>query len=143
MGEADGAQIVRDLGLFQRAAVERDGARLVAARRGETAMQPPEIRENGRSDGFAQRVGRASERRAGLRQIVLQEPRFGQHGAKGELVGPRQRSGAQGLLQDLGGLGAAPALECRLCAGHHPLKRDAQHERQYTPRALKLRRWLR
>ena len=106
-------------------------------------MQPPEIRENARRDGLAQRIGRAPERRAGLGQIILQEPRFGQNGAKGELVGPRLRSGAQGLLKDLGSLGAAPALECRLCAGHHPLKRDAQHERQYTPRALKLRRRLR
>ena len=143
MRQADGAEVVGDLGLFQRAAVQRDGARLVAARRGETAVQPPEIRQNGRRDDFAQRVRRASERRARLRQIVLQEPCFRQDGTKRELVGPRQRGRAEGLLKDLGSLGAAPALECRLCTGHHPLKRDAQHERQYTPRALKLRRWLR
>ncbi len=43
--EADGARVVRHLGLLQRAAVQRDGARLIAARRREAAVQPPERRE--------------------------------------------------------------------------------------------------
>ena len=45
MGEADGARIVRQFGLLQRAAVERDRARLIAARRREAAMQPPQCRQ--------------------------------------------------------------------------------------------------
>jgi len=90
VGKTDGAEIVRDFGLFQRPSLEGDGARLIAARRREPAMQPPEVRKNGWSDRFTQRVRRASERRAGLGQVVLQQPRFGQDGTKRELVGPRQ-----------------------------------------------------
>ena len=44
VGEADGARVVRDLGLLQGAVVQRDGARLFAARKGDAAVQPPEIR---------------------------------------------------------------------------------------------------
>ena len=47
VGEADGARVVRDLGLLQRAAVQRDGARLIAARRREAAVQPPERARGG------------------------------------------------------------------------------------------------
>ena len=43
MREADGARVVRDLRLLQRAVVQRDGARLFAARKGDAAVQPPQI----------------------------------------------------------------------------------------------------
>ena len=45
---------------------------------------------------------------------------------------PRSTAEVLGLY----GLDPSPALECRLCAGDDPLKRDAQHDRQYTPRRL-------
>ncbi len=42
VSETDGARVVCDLGLLERAAVQRDGARLIAARRGEPPMQAPQ-----------------------------------------------------------------------------------------------------
>jgi hypothetical protein len=41
VGETDGSRIVRDLGLLQGAVVQRNGARLLAAREGDAAMQAP------------------------------------------------------------------------------------------------------
>ena len=76
--EADRARVVRLLGVPQRPAVQRDGARLLAARRGDAPVQPPEVREQDGGDGFAQRVGRAAERGARLIDVVLQQPRFGE-----------------------------------------------------------------
>ena len=48
VGEADGARIVRQLRLLQRAAVQRDGARLFAARKRDASVQPPQRREPAR-----------------------------------------------------------------------------------------------
>src|SRR5439155_20918354 len=41
----DAARIVRGFRLLQRAAVHRDRARLIAARRGEASVQPPQRRQ--------------------------------------------------------------------------------------------------
>ena len=54
VGEADGARVVRGLRVLQRAAVQRDGARLIAARRREPAVQPPE-RGQAAADGTVSR----------------------------------------------------------------------------------------
>src|SRR6185369_15049434 len=54
MREADGARLVGAFGLLQRAALEGDGPRLVAARPGEAAVQPPERREAAGGDGLAE-----------------------------------------------------------------------------------------
>ena len=48
VGEADGARIVRELGVLQRAGVQGDGARLFAAREGDPAVQSPERRRAAR-----------------------------------------------------------------------------------------------
>ena len=41
----DGARVVRELSLLERPAVERDGSGLIAARRCETPVQPPQGRQ--------------------------------------------------------------------------------------------------
>ena len=43
VGEPDGARVVRDLGLLQRAVVQRDRPRLLAARKRDPAVQAPQI----------------------------------------------------------------------------------------------------
>ena len=67
VGQADGARVVRDLRLLERAAVKGDGARLFPARVGHAAVQPPQRREQDRRNGFAQCVRCAAEGGAGLR----------------------------------------------------------------------------
>ena len=95
-------------------------------------MEAPEVRERGRRDRFADGVWGAAERGAGLREVVLQEPRLSQHDTQREFVFARERRGSQRLLEGLRGLGAAAALERGLCARHDPLERHAHHGRQYT-----------
>ena len=62
VGEADAARVVRGLRVLQRAPVQRDGARLIAARRRQAAVQPPQRRDAPGADGVAEGVGRAAER---------------------------------------------------------------------------------
>ena len=95
VGEPDGARVVRGLGLLQRAAVHGDRARLVAAGRGQPAVQPPQRRQPARRDGVAEGVGRAAERGRRLVEVVLQQPRLGERGADGELVVARQAARAE------------------------------------------------
>ena len=90
MGEADGARVVRGLGVLQPSAVERDRARLIAARGGEPPVQAPERREPRGGNRVAERVRRSAERRRGLIEIVLQQPGFGERRPDGELVLARQ-----------------------------------------------------
>ena len=59
---------------------------------------------------LAKRVGRAAERRGGLVEIVLQQPRFGERGANRELVFAGQRTAKQ-WREQLGGLSSAAALQ--------------------------------
>ena len=67
VGEADGARVVRDLGLLQGAAVQGDGARLFAARERDAAVQAPQIREQDR--GHAARAGCRASGRARFRPV--------------------------------------------------------------------------
>ena len=84
--EADGARIVRDLRLFQGAVVQRDRARLLAAGKGDAAVQSPEIRVQHLRQVFAKRIRRSAKHRSGLCKIPLQEVRFSQHDPNTELV---------------------------------------------------------
>ena len=97
--------------LLQRAAMERDGARLVAARRGQTAVEPPERRETACRHSVAKSVRGPAKRGRGLIEIVLQQPGFGEHRPRGELVVARQCGRAQGRAENLHGFGAAAAFE--------------------------------
>src|SRR5258707_1599557 len=62
VGKTDGAGVVRNLRLFERAAMERDSAGLVPTQRRQASMQAPERRETARGGGIGQRVGRAADR---------------------------------------------------------------------------------
>ena len=132
VGEAGCPQVVRDFRLLQRPAVQRDRPRLIAARRRQPSMKTPQMRQRGRRDRFADAVRGTAKRRAGLREVVLQEPRLGENDAQREFVLARKRRGSQRLLEGLRGLGAAAPLERGLCARHDPLERHAHHGRQYT-----------
>src|SRR6185503_1466543 len=76
MRQTNGARIVRQLRMLQRARMEGDGARLFAARVCDAAMQSPQGGEQRITDGLAQRIGRTSKRRRRLRQVILKEPCF-------------------------------------------------------------------
>ena len=127
VGEADRARVVRDLGLLERAAVMRDGARLIAAGGGDAAVQPPERRQAAGWERLAERVGRPAERRAGLIEIVLQQPRLGQHRSHGELVVARQRRRAQRGCEHLRGVRPAAAIERGAGAREQRLQRWGGH----------------
>ena len=81
--QADRSRIVRDLRLFQRAAMQRDRTRLIAARRSHPPVQAPQSGQPAGRHGLAERVGRAAKRRGRLVEIVLKQPRFGERGAHG------------------------------------------------------------
>src|SRR5437899_12656602 len=76
--EADRARVVGHLGLFQRAAVERDRAGLVAARGGYAAVKAPEGRQPAGPNRLAAGVSRAAVRGTCLVDVVLHEPRSGE-----------------------------------------------------------------
>ena len=93
VGQPDGAQVVRVLGVLQRLQVQRDGARLIAARRGHAAVEPPEIRQDRPAGSPTHEANPAGgPAGAGLREVVLQEPGLGQQHAKRQLILTRQRA---------------------------------------------------
>ena len=133
VGEADGARVVRDLGLLQRAVVQRDGARLLAAGEGDAAVQPPEIGVQDRRQVLADGVWRAAEDGSGLCKIALQEVRFSQHDADAEFVVARQRGRrAQQRREQFDRGGGLAALERGAGAGNHRLKSGVGHRGEYT-----------
>ena len=109
--EPDAARVVCDLRLFQGTAVQGDGAGLIAARGSEPSVQAPQGGESPRRDGVAEGIGRASQRRRCLIEIVLEQRRFGEHRAERELVLPRQRRRSQRGREHLRSCGTAAAFE--------------------------------
>ena len=71
MGEADGAGVMRNLGLLERPVVQRNGARLLTAGKGDAAVQPPEIGMQHLRQGFTNRVWGAAQHSSGLCKIPL------------------------------------------------------------------------
>ena len=98
-------------------------------------MQPPQRGEPARRNGVAKRVGRAAQRARGLVEIVLQQPRFGEHRADGELVVARQRR-AQRRREHLRRFGAAAALERRAGARQQRLQGRRRHAASINERGL-------
>src|SRR4029434_8409138 len=84
MRKADGARIVRQLGMFQRTCMKGDGARLLSARVRDAAMQSPQCGEQRITDRFAQRIWWTSNRRRSLCEVVLKQPGFGERSANGD-----------------------------------------------------------
>jgi hypothetical protein len=130
MGQADGARIVGDFRLLQGAVVERDRSRLLAAGKCDAAVEAPEIRVQGLRQVLAQGIRGAAKDRSGLCKIPLQEVRFSQHDANGELVflGER-RGGPEKRTQKLDGDGGLPAFECGARPADYGLKSGVGHER--------------
>src|SRR5690606_22164227 len=134
VGETDRAEIVGRLRMPQCASVQRDGARLVAAHMGDAPVQTPQIRERGAGDVLvAERVRGAAERGAGLGQVVLEEPGFGEQHAQREFVLAAQAGRSQRRLENLRRLGAVAPFERRLRPGEERLEGAADHGGQYTP----------
>ena len=62
--EADRAGVVRELGMLERARVQRDGARLFAARERDATVQPPRVRQARVRDLSRKGVGRPAKAEA-------------------------------------------------------------------------------
>src|SRR4029453_6726486 len=95
MRKTNGARIVRQLGVLQRARMEGDGARLLTARVCDAAMQSPQCGEQCVTDRLAQRVGWTSNRGRSLREGVLKQPCFSERRANGGFLLSRHRAGGE------------------------------------------------
>ena len=129
--EADCFRVVRLLRVPQGAAEQRDGARLVAFRKRDAAVKPPQCREQ-RGRKILARVGRPPERRRRLRDVVAHQPGFGERAAKPELVFVLDAGRLQRLREDADCVGMAAALEGRSRPRQRRLKGDGDHGREYT-----------
>src|SRR5690349_80911 len=131
VGETNGARVVGELRVFQRPHVQRNRARLFAAGKGQTAVQAPEGCQAGVGEWFADGVRRASQRRRGLRQVVLQQPGGGQPRPNGRLVVFVEGAGAQQRREQLRGFGAAPTVEGDVRAAEGRLRGTSGHPGGY------------
>src|SRR6187397_1391760 len=118
--------------MLQRAGMKGDGARLLAARVSDAAMQSPQCGEQRVTNRLAQRVRWTSKRRCSLRQVVLKQPCFGERSANGDFVLSRQGAGSQHRRQELNRIGAASSFERRLGSREDSVKRDRCHRQEYT-----------
>jgi hypothetical protein len=114
--------------LLQGAALEGDRARLIAARIGDAAMEPPQRREQNGWQRLAERVRRPAEGRLGLSDVTLQEQGLAQGGADGQFVEPLQGRFEQRPKEVGSGLGL-PALHVRSGPGHDRLEWRTDHRR--------------
>ena len=130
--EADGFGIVRLLGVTQRAAEQRDRARLVAFGKRDAAVKPPECREQRGRKIVARRVGRPAERGRRLRDVVAHQPGFGERASQAELVLVFEPRRLQRLREHADRVGMTAALQCRSRARQRRLKGDGDHRREYT-----------
>ena len=131
VGESDRARVVRELGVLQGARVQRDRARLFAARKRQAAVQAPERREARVGERLAHGVRRAAERRGGLAQVVLEQPGRGERRAHRGFVVFVQRAGAEQRRQQLRGFDAAAAIEGDVRPAERRLRRSSSHAGGY------------
>ena len=130
--EADGARVVRELGLLQRAAVERDRARLVAAARRQPAVQPPQRRQPRGRDPLAEHVRRPAEHGRRLLHVVPEQPGLGHRASRSELVLAAQRRERERLREPFDRLRASAALERGRGACHQWLQGLGGHGESIT-----------
>ena len=86
MGEADRFGVVRLLGVAQRAAEQRDRARLIAFGKGDAPVKAPQRGEQRGRQIVARRVRRTSQRRRRLDEVVAHQPRFGERASQADFV---------------------------------------------------------
>lgn len=137
MRKANGARIVRQFGMLQRAGMEGDGARLLTARIGDAAMQSPQGGEQRITNRLTQRVGWTSKSSRSLCEIILEQPCFSERRANGDFVLSRQRAGTQHRRKELNCVGAAATLERRLGTRQDAMNRDRCHGQEYTKYAAR------
>ncbi len=130
--EPDGLRIVRELSLFECAAVKCNCARLVATRKSNSPVKSPERGERRGRDRIAQRIGGAAEDRTRLVHIVAHEAGFRHCAAECQLVVSSQRGRAKSLFEDGGRLGGTSAFKGGARLRESGLKCDAHHGPKYT-----------
>ncbi len=118
--------------MAQRAAEQRDRARLVAFGKRDAAVQPPQCREQRGRKIVARRVGRPAERRGRLRDVVGHQPGLGERASQADFVFVLDAGRLQRLREDADRVGMAAALEGRSRARQRRLKGDGDHGREYT-----------
>ena len=111
VGESDRARLVGELGVLERTRVQRDRAGLLTARKRDAPVQAPEHRELGVGNPLAQGIRGTPERRRGLDEVVLQQPRFRQRSPHRELVFSSERAAAEQWQQQLSCFGPATAFK--------------------------------
>ena len=111
VGKPDCTRFMSELGMFERARVKRDGARLLAARERDTAVQPPQRRQARVRDAVLQRIWRSPQRARRLSEIVLQQPGLSERTANQKLVLTIERLRAEEWLEQGSSLSPPPSLE--------------------------------
>ena len=102
MREANCARIVCEFGVLERARVQRDGARLLAAGVGDAAVQPPERGQTRVADRLTDAAGRPAQSGGSLGEVVLHQPGFGQCASNRHFVLAAESRRPEQRRQDLG-----------------------------------------
>ena len=102
MCEADCARIVCKFGVLERARVQRDGARLLAAGVGDAAVQPPECGQTRVADRLTDAAGWPAQSGGSLGEVVLHQPGFGQCASNRHFVLAAESRRPEQRRQDLG-----------------------------------------
>lgn len=123
---------MRELGVLQRARVERDGARLLTARVGDPPVETPQHRQLRIADRFAKGIRRSPECRGRLGEVVLKQPGLGECGTDGELVLTGERPGTKHRREQLSCFSSASTLECRLRSRERGMNSNRCHGQEYT-----------
>ncbi len=129
VGQANQPRIVRQFREFEGARVQGDRPRLLAALEREASVQAPQRGEPGIRKRLFRNVGRPSQCRGGLREVVLQQVGLGDPRPDRELVVAGERTRPVVGQQDLDRFGAPAAFEGRSRSGQCGLDRGSGHGR--------------
>ena len=111
--QPDTARVMRRFRVFERARVQRNGARLFADGVGDAAVQPPQGREQRLRDLLANLIRRAAEHRGGALRIALEQPGFGERPANHQFVETLQTARLQEGVEEVRRRRAAAPIEQR------------------------------